>query len=84
MSLAPRDSLTRGKKSLDSAPSLMYFDNGTNTCTVVEERRKTMRRSILPTLACLLSALICVEANALTFKKSQVAKSGKTSCAVYK
>ncbi len=43
-----------------------------------------MRRSILPTLACLLSALICVEANALTFKKSQVAKSGKTSCAVYK
>lgn len=43
-----------------------------------------MRRSFSLTLACVLSTLICIEANALTFKKSQVAKSGNTSCAVHK
>lgn len=43
-----------------------------------------MRRLVLPTFVFMLSALMSVEAYAITFKKSQVAKSGKVSCAVYK
>jgi hypothetical protein len=43
-----------------------------------------MSRVFLATVACMVSTLMSVEADATTFKKSQVAKSGKASCAVHK